>query len=82
MGLHARDVSALLDVLDRLVKAGNSVLVIEHNPDIIRLADYIIDLGPEGGEGGGEVIFAGSPKDIVKNKRSHTGRMLLEFGGS
>jgi excinuclease ABC subunit A len=81
-GLHFEDVKLLMAVLDELVDRGNSVLVIEHNPDIIRLADYIIDLGPEGGDRGGEVIFAGSPKDIVRSKRSHTGRMLLEFGGS
>ena len=81
-GLHFEDVKLLMAVLDELVDRGNSVLVIEHNPDIIRLADYIIDLGPEGGDRGGEVIFAGSPRDIVRNKRSHTGRMLLEFGRS
>jgi excinuclease ABC subunit A len=81
-GLHFEDVKLLMAVLDELVDRGNSVLVIEHNPDIIRLADYIIDLGPEGGDRGGEVIFAGSPKDIIANERSHTGRMLLEFGGS
>ena len=81
-GLHFEDVKLLMAVLDKLVDKGNSVLVIEHNPDIIRLADYIIDLGPEGGDRGGEVVFAGSPKDIVRNDRSYTGRMLREFGGS
>jgi excinuclease ABC subunit A len=81
-GLHFEDVKLLMAVLDELVDRGNSVLIIEHNPDIIRLADYIIDLGPEGGDRGGEVIFAGSPKDIIADERSHTGRMLLDFGGS
>ncbi|HER43110.1 MAG TPA: excinuclease ABC subunit A, partial [Candidatus Eisenbacteria bacterium] len=81
-GLHFEDVKLLMAVLDELVDRGNTVLVIEHNPDIIRLADHIIDLGPEGGGRGGEVVYAGSPKDIVRNERSHTGRMLEEFGGS
>ena len=78
-GLHFEDVKLLMGVLDELVKRGNTVLVIEHNPDIIRFADHIIDLGPEGGDFGGEVIFAGSPKEVVRSKRSYTGRMLLEY---
>ena len=78
-GLHFDDVKLLMGVLDELVKRGNTVLVIEHNPDIIRLADHIIDLGPEGGDRGGEVIFAGSPREVVRNKRSYTGQMLLEY---
>jgi excinuclease ABC subunit A len=78
-GLHFEDVKLLMGVLDELVKRGNTVLVIEHNPDIIRLADHIIDLGPEGGERGGEVIFAGSPTEVIKSKRSYTGQMLLEY---
>ncbi len=78
-GLHFEDVKLLMGVLDELVKRGNSVLVIEHNPDIIRLADHIIDLGPEGGDRGGEVIFAGSPREVLGSKRSYTGQMLLEY---
>jgi excinuclease ABC subunit A len=75
-GLHFEDVKMLMSVLDRLVGRGNTVLVIEHNPDIIRLADHIIDLGPEGGEHGGEVVYAGSPSGIVRCRDSHTGAML------
>jgi excinuclease ABC subunit A len=78
-GLHFEDVKLLMGVLGELVDRGNSVLVIEHNPDIIRHADYIIDLGPEGGDHGGEVIFSGSPKGILENERSYTGKMLLEY---
>ncbi len=78
-GLHFEDVKLLMMVLDELVDRGNTVLVIEHNPDIIRLADHIIDLGPEGGEGGGEVVFSGTPGKIVECERSHTGGMLRKF---
>ena len=78
-GLHFEDVKLLMSVLDRLVGRGNSVLVIEHNPDIIRLADHIIDLGPEGGDRGGEVIFAGPPAQIVACEGSYTGQMLRRF---
>ena len=78
-GLHFEDVKLLMGVLDELVKRGNTVLVIEHNPDIIRFADHIIDLGPEGGDRGGEVIFAGSPREVVMSERSYTGRMLQEY---
>jgi excinuclease ABC subunit A len=78
-GLHFEDVKLLMSVLDRLVSRGNTVLVIEHNPDIIRLADHIIDLGPEGGEHGGEVVYAGSPRKIIESKMSYTGLMLRKF---
>ncbi|HEM47086.1 MAG TPA: excinuclease ABC subunit A, partial [Alphaproteobacteria bacterium] len=78
-GLHFEDVALLMTVLDRLVEKGNTVLVIEHNPDIIRCADHIIDLGPEGGDRGGEVVFAGPPSAIVDCDESHTGRMLRRF---
>ena len=78
-GLHFEDVKMLMSVLDRLVEKGNTVLVIEHNPDIIRLADHIIDLGPEGGERGGEVVYAGPPAGITACRRSHTGRMLKRY---
>src|SRR5512134_2040000 len=79
-GLHFADVQRLLDVLDRLVEAGNTVLVIEHNLDVIRNADWIIDLGPEGGDRGGEIVAEGPPKDIARSKRSYTGQVLKEAG--
>ena len=75
-GLHFADVQKLLDVLGRLVAAGNTVVVIEHNLDVIRNADWIIDLGPEGGEGGGRVICEGTPKEVAQDSSSHTGRFL------
>jgi len=78
-GLHFADVEKLLDVLQRLVSKGNTVLVIEHNLEVIKNSDYIIDLGPEGGDKGGEVIFAGSPEDIVKHKKSYTGQYLKSY---
>ncbi len=79
-GLHFADVQRLLDVLDRLVEAGNTVLVIEHNLDVIKNADWIIDLGPEGGDRGGEIVAEGPPKEIAKSKRSYTGQVLKESG--
>ncbi len=75
-GLHFEDVRKLLVVLDELVEAGNSVVVIEHNLDVIKTADWIIDLGPEGGPEGGEIVACGTPEDIVRSKASHTGRSL------
>lgn len=75
-GLHFQDIQHLLDVLNKLVDRGNSVLVIEHNLDVIKVADHIIDLGPEGGNGGGRILFAGVPELMVKNKESHTARFL------
>jgi len=75
-GLHFHDVAQLLKVLDRLRDAGNTVVVIEHNLDVIKRADWLIDMGPEGGSGGGEIVGAGTPEDIAKIKRSHTGRFL------
>jgi excinuclease ABC subunit A len=78
-GLHFEDVKLLMGVLDRLVERGNTVLVIEHNPEIIRLADHIIDLGPEGGDRGGEVVYAGPPAEIVGCEQSYTGRMLRAY---
>ncbi len=77
-GLHFADIHNLLNVLNRLVDKGNTVVVIEHNLDIIKCADYIIDLGPEGGDAGGTVIAAGSPEQISKNKKSYTGKFLRE----
>ena len=81
-GLHFEDVKMLMHVLDELVKRGNTVIVIEHNPEIIRLADHIIDLGPEGGDEGGEVIFAGPAREILSCERSYTGAMLRKFAGA
>ena len=78
-GLHIADVHRLVDILQRLVDTGNSIIVIEHNLDLIKTADYIIDLGPEGGDGGGEIIAVGSPEQIVKNDRSYTGKFLKKY---
>jgi excinuclease ABC subunit A len=75
-GLHFADIERLLNVLHRLVDAGNTVVVIEHNLDVLKTADHIIDLGPEGGDKGGEVVAAGTPEEIVRNPRSYTGRYL------
>lgn len=77
-GLHFEDIRILLGVLNKLVDKGNTVIVIEHNLDIIKCADYIIDLGPEGGEKGGNVLATGTPEEIVKNRESHTARYLKE----
>ncbi len=78
-GLHFADIQKLLDVLNKLVDAGNSVVVIEHHPDVIKNADYIIDLGPEGGDGGGEVVAYGTPEEVATVDRSHTGLLLREM---
>jgi excinuclease ABC subunit A len=75
-GLHFEDVRLLLEVLHRLVDKGNSVVVIEHNLDVIKTADWIVDLGPEGGERGGQVVAAGTPEDVAEVTESHTGRFL------
>jgi excinuclease ABC subunit A len=77
-GLHFEDIRILLDVLNRLVDNGNTVLVIEHNMDIIKVSDHIIDIGPEGGKGGGMVLCTGTPEEIIKNKTSYTARFLKE----
>ncbi|MEJ5222932.1 MAG: excinuclease ABC subunit UvrA [Anaerolineales bacterium] len=78
VGLHAADVHKLIEVLQRLVDAGNSVLIIEHNLDIIKVADWIIDLGPEGGERGGQLVAEGTPEQIIENPRSFTGQFLSQ----
>jgi excinuclease ABC subunit A len=80
-GLHFHDVAKLLEVLHELVEQGNSVVVIEHNLEVIKTADWIIDLGPEGGDGGGEIVAAGPPEDIVRVKRSYTGKFLAPVLG-
>ncbi|MGZ4140834.1 MAG: ATP-binding cassette domain-containing protein, partial [Actinomycetota bacterium] len=77
-GLHFEDINKLLGVLHRLVEQGNTVLVIEHNLDVIKTADWVIDLGPEGGVLGGEIVAEGSPEDIARAPRSYTGRFLRE----
>ena len=78
-GLHFHDVAKLLDVLHELVDSGNTIAVIEHNLEVIKTADWIIDLGPEGGDGGGEVVVAGTPEEVAKNKRSYTGQYLKKM---
>ncbi|MEG1540962.1 MAG: excinuclease ABC subunit UvrA, partial [Oscillospiraceae bacterium] len=78
-GLHVADVHKLTDMLDRLVGAGNTVIVIEHNLDVIKTADYILDLGPEGGDLGGEIVFAGTPEDCAKCEKSYTGQFLKKL---
>jgi len=78
-GLHFADVEHLLKVLSKLVDAGNTVIIIEHNMDIIKTADYIIDLGPEGGDKGGKVLAYGSPEEVAKNKKSYTGQYLKKY---
>ena len=75
-GLHFADVEKLLEVLNRLVDLGNSVVVVEHHPDVIKTADFVIDLGPEGGEKGGEIVVAGTPEEVAQHPQSHTGRAL------
>ena len=75
-GLHFHDVAKLLEVLHEMVEQGNSVVVIEHNLEVIKTAGWIIDLGPEGGDGGGEIVAAGTPEDLVREKRSYTGQFL------
>ncbi|GHT79622.1 hypothetical protein FACS189464_4430 [Bacteroidia bacterium] len=78
-GLHFDDVRVLLGVLQRLVDRGNTVVVIEHNLDVIKVADHIIDIGPEGGEGGGKLICAGTPEEIARHKKSYTAEFLREM---
>ncbi len=80
-GLHFEDISVLLGVLNRLVDHGNTILVIEHNLDVVKVSDWVIDLGPEGGAGGGQILFEGVPEDLIKVKESHTGQFLkIEMG--
>ena len=75
-GLHFDDINRLLTAFNHLIEAGGSIIIIEHNLDVIKSADWIIDLGPEGGEAGGNVVFEGTPEEIIKNEKSYTGRFL------
>jgi excinuclease ABC subunit A len=81
-GLHFEDTHKLLDVLNKLVDQGNTVVIIEHNLDVIKSADYVIDLGPEGGEGGGRIVAKGTPEEVAKNRESFTGRFLADILGA
>ena len=78
-GLHFADVHKLIEILHKLSEGGNTVVVIEHNLDVIKTADYIIDMGPEGGEGGGTVVAYGTPEEIVKVKESYTGQYVKKY---
>jgi excinuclease ABC subunit A len=78
-GLHFEDVRKLLEVLHALVDQGNTVLVIEHNLEVIKTADWVVDLGPEGGDGGGEIVASGTPEDVAGVARSYTGRYLAPY---
>ena len=78
-GLHAKDVKVLMDVLEKLVDQGNTVIVIEHNPDVLKMADYLVDMGPGGGFAGGRVIATGTPEDVSRNPDSVTGIYLKEL---
>jgi excinuclease ABC subunit A len=80
-GLHFEDISKLLHVLNRLVDQQNTIIIIEHNPDVIKSCDYVIDLGPEGGEGGGRIVAAGTPEEVARSDKSHTARYLREALG-
>jgi excinuclease ABC subunit A len=77
-GLHLDDIATLVNIIRKLVRNGNTVVVIEHNLEVIKCADYIIDLGPEGGDKGGRIVAEGPPDKVARSKRSHTGRLLRE----
>ena len=79
-GLHMADVHRLIEVLQKLVDAGNTVIVIEHNLDVVKVADWIIDIGPEGGAAGGRVLAAGTPHEVAAVEQSYTGRFLRQMG--
>lgn len=81
-GLHFEDVRQLLEVINKLVERGNTVIVIEHNLDVVKTADHIIDIGPEGGAGGGWVIASGTPEDVARTEGSYTGQYLKELLGA
>ncbi|MNI87768.1 UvrABC system protein A [compost metagenome] len=75
-GLHFEDVNVLMGVINRLVGRGNTILIIEHNLDVVKSADWVIDIGPEGGKDGGQVLFEGTPENLIKNNKSETARFL------
>ena len=77
-GLHFHDIHKLMDAFNALIERGHSIIVIEHNLDVIKCADYIVDLGPEGGENGGSIVFAGTPEELVLCEQSYTGHYLKE----
>ena len=77
-GLHFEDIRVLLGVLNRLVDKGNTVIVIEHNLDVIKAADYLIDMGPEGGKGGGQLLACGTPEQVIKKNKGYTAKFLKE----
>jgi excinuclease ABC subunit A len=81
-GLHFEDIRKLLQVLQRLVDSGNTVVVIEHNLDVVKSVDHVIDLGPEGGTGGGRIIAAGTPEEVAQEVESYTGKFLREVVGA
>jgi excinuclease ABC subunit A len=78
-GLHFDDIAKLLKCFTALLDAGNSLLIIEHNLDVIKCADYVIDMGPGGGENGGTIVATGTPEQLAKNPKSHTGRFLKDY---
>ena len=78
-GLHFEDIRVLMGVLNKLVDKGNTVIVIEHNLDVIKMADYLIDMGPEGGKGGGELLSYGTPEEVVKAEKSYTGKYVKKY---
>ena len=79
VGLHWYDLDKLIKIINKLADAGNTILIIEHNMDLIKIADHIIDLGPEGGNGGGNIIFSGTPEEIIKCQNSYTGKYLKNY---
>ena len=76
-GLHVADIDKLIKVFARLIEQGNTIVVIEHNLDVIKVADYLVDLGPEGGDGGGQIVAEGTPEEVCQVKGSYTGKYLL-----
>ena len=78
-GLHFHDIKKLMEVIHRLRDDGNTIVVIEHNLDVVKTADWIVDLGPEGGSGGGEILIAGTPEEVAKHPTSHTARFLKDL---
>ena len=78
-GLHFEDIRILLKVLQKLVDRGNTVIIIEHNMDVIKSSDWVIDLGPEGGDEGGQILYCGTPESLAKNKKSYTGQFLKDI---